>query len=424
MYDIVLPKVEEVSTTNNYGTFRIEPLERGFGTTVGNAMRRVLLSSLPGVAVDSIRVDGIYHEFTHMEGVKEDVTQIILNIKQLRLRSTVEHPAPLRLEVRGPGRVTAADIQCPPEVEVVNLGLPIMTLDSPDAFISIEMTTSRGKGYSPAEDREGQPIGTIPVDAIYSPVKKVNFSIEELRIGNSPFERLVLEVWTDSTISPTDAVAESAQILIEHLKLLVNLAAKPAEGAGRGALAALAIPPKLYQTSIDELELSVRAYNCLKRAGITTIGQVLELGEEDLLAVRNFGHKSLEELREKLIAHNYIDYSRLTSIGAMPEEEVWEEAEVEARPAAKGETAVTVEWERPEEREKELISAELEKEVEEKPPEGWEEEPTPRKEEPRQEIGEGIEPLKFEFDEAGEEEEEGEQSGRGRRKKKAKRRAL
>jgi len=334
LYDIVLPKVEEVSTTNNYGVFRIEPLERGFGTTIGNAMRRVLLSSLPGVAVDSIRFDGIYHEFTHIEGVKEDVTQIILNIKQLRLRSTVEHPAPLRLEVRGPGRVTAADIQCPPEVEVVNLGLPIMTLDSPDAFISIEMTTSRGKGYSPAEDREGQPIGTIPVDAIYSPVKKVNFSIEELRIGNSPFERLVLEVWTDSTISPTDAVAESAQILIEHLKLLVNLAAKPVEGAGRGALAALAIPPKLYQTSIDELELSVRAYNCLKRAGITTIGQVLELGEEDLLAVRNFGHKSLEELREKLIAHNYIDYSRLTSTGAMPEEEAWEEAAAEARPAA------------------------------------------------------------------------------------------
>lgn len=311
MYDIVLPRVECVASSENYGVFHIEPLEPGFGTTLGNSLRRVLLSSLPGVAIDSVKIDGVYHEFSDIPGVKEDTTELLLNLKQIRLRSSVDQPDPLQLEVNGTGRVTAADLRCPPEVEVVNPEQHLFYVDATDSRINMEFTVVRGKGYQSADAREGLPIGVIPVDAIFSPIRRANFSVQPVRIGVASYERLVLEVWTDGTISPQEAVSQSAQTLVRHLDLLADLAARPVARAERHSATPLPVPPSVYEKPIEELELSVRAYNCLKRAGITKIGQVLEMTEDELLAVRNFGQKSLDELHEKLAVHGYLASSRL-----------------------------------------------------------------------------------------------------------------
>lgn len=353
MFEIVVPKVEVIEQTGNHGTFQLEPLELGFGTTLGNALRRVLLSSLPGAAVNSIRIDGVYHEFSDIQGVREDVTEIVLNVKQLRLRSTVDHPEPMRLEARGLGRVTAADIQAPPEIEIVNPELYLMSLDAPDATFTLELTVQKGKGYIPADHREELPIGVIPVDAIFTPIRKVNFAVEETRIGVTSYERLVLDVWTDGTIKPDEAVAQSAALLIRQFDVLSELIAKP-EGPGeKQALAASVISPKVYDVPIEELDLSVRAYNCLKRAGITKVGQILEMSEEDLLSVRNFGRKSLDELKERLEARGYIESSRLV------ETPVEGEAAVAAEPSAEA----PVDAEEEEEPEEEATAEEDEEEA-------------------------------------------------------------
>jgi DNA-directed RNA polymerase subunit alpha len=314
MIDIMMPKIETIggSEEEYQGRYQIEPLERGFGQTVGNAMRRVLLSSLPGAAVTSIKIDNVYHEFSAVEDVKEDITELILNVKQIRLKSFSDRPIQCRLEASGGGLVTAADIICPPEIEVFNPELQLATLDGPESRLSFELTVERGRGYVPADHREGLPIGVIPVDAIYTPVRRVNFAVEPTRVGGATdYERLVLDVTTDGTISPDEAVSESAKILIRHFELLSNLVASktgvPVKlPAGNGV-----IPPKLYDTPIEDLDLTVRAYNCLKRAGITKIGQVLEMTEDDLLGVRNFGRKSLEELRERLASRDLLKNSRL-----------------------------------------------------------------------------------------------------------------
>lgn len=312
MFDIVVPKVEVLAKSENHGTFQLEPLEPGFGTTLGNALRRVLLSSLPGAAVNSIRLDGVYHEFSDIKGVREDVTELVLNVKQLRLRSAVDHPEPLRLEVKGVGRVTAADIQPPPEVEIVNPELYLLSVDDPNTELNIELTVQKGKGYSPADHREGLPIGVIPVDAIFTPIRKVNYAVEETRIGVTNYERLILDVWTDGTIQPEEAVAQSAAILVRQFGILAELAGKP-EPQSLRMPDQPAISSRLYEVPIEELDLSVRAYNCLKRAGITKVGQVLEMSEEDLLSVRNFGRKSLDELRERLAARGFLENSRLAA---------------------------------------------------------------------------------------------------------------
>ncbi|MHB1414755.1 MAG: DNA-directed RNA polymerase subunit alpha [Chloroflexota bacterium] len=316
MFEIVIPKVETIAKSGNHGTIQMEPLEPGFGTTLGNALRRVLLSSLPGAAVNSIRLDGVYHEFSDIQGVREDVTEVVLNVKQIRLRSAVENPEPLHIEVKGVGRVTAADVQCPPEVEVVNPELYLFSVDSPDVDVNMELTVQKGKGYTPGDHREGLPIGVIPVDAIFTPIRKVNYIVEETRIGVTTYERLLLDVWTDGTIEPGEAVAESAQILIEQFGVLSALAGKPEPQAEKQVAAATAIPATLYDVPIEELDLSVRAYNCLKRAGITKVGQVLEMTEDDLLSVRNFGRKSLDELKDSLTARGYSHGSRLAASGA------------------------------------------------------------------------------------------------------------
>ncbi|MGH2367009.1 MAG: DNA-directed RNA polymerase subunit alpha [Chloroflexota bacterium] len=290
----------------NYGAFVVEPLRRGYGHTLGNALRRVLLSSLPGAAVSSIRIDGVHHEFSSIPDVKEDVTQIVLNIKKLRLRSFSEEPVKAQLDVPGPGTVTAADIRWPDQVEIINPDQPIATLDSDTARLSVEFTVTQGSGFVEAEAVEGQPIGEIPVDAIYTPIRKVEFNVGAARVGQSVnLDRLALRVWTDGTITPEDAVVRSAQILVEQFRLFNQLAPgfeEPAEAPRVAATTAatLQVPPELAELSVDDLELSNRTLNCLKRNSITRVGQLASMTEDDLLHLRNFGDKSLQELREKL----------------------------------------------------------------------------------------------------------------------------
>ncbi|MDO8673512.1 MAG: DNA-directed RNA polymerase subunit alpha [Dehalococcoidia bacterium] len=297
----LIPKIEATVSTEGYGRFSVSPLEGGFGVTLGNALRRVLLSSLYGAAVTSVKIEEVQHEFSSIPHVKEDTTEFLLNVKQLRIRSFSDRPGKLTLEARGEGMVTAADIKAPADFEIVNPELHLATLDSSDATLTVELNVERGRGYIPAGQREGQPIGVIPVDAIFTPIRKASYAIEKIRIGQvTTFERLNMEIWTDATISPIEALSESARILVNHFALVGELvkALPPKE---RLALIPTAIPSKVYDVPIEDLDLSVRAYNCLKRSGITKVGQVLEMSEEDLLAVRNFGRKSLEELRERLI---------------------------------------------------------------------------------------------------------------------------
>ncbi len=307
MFNQVLPKIESDASSQNYGRFIIGPLESGYGITLGNALRRVLLSSLPGAAVTSIRINGVYHEFSPIPHVREDTTTLILNVKQIRLRYHQDEPVRLYLEVHSEGPVTAGDIRCPPEVEIVNPDLYLLTVDSASAGFEMELTVQRGKGYSPAEERGKLPLGEIPVDAIFSPVRKVSYSVERARVGQqTDFDRLVLEVWTDGTMSPREAVSESAKILVRLFQMVagverVEVEAIPETEEG--------IPSRIYDVAIEDLELSVRAYNCLKRAGITRVGEILEKlqqGEDEVLAIRNFGRKSLDELLARLEEKGYL----------------------------------------------------------------------------------------------------------------------
>ncbi len=318
MLNFVLPKIERDASARNYGRFVIGPLESGYGITLGNALRRVLLSSLPGAAVSSVRVSGVHHEFSPIPEVREDTTALLLNIKQLRLKSEVDEPVRIHVEVRSEGPVTAGDLICPPEVEVVNPELLLLTADSPSVDLDIEMTVSRGRGYSPAEERGKLPLGEMPVDAIYSPVRKASYTVSRARIGQQTnYDRLVLEIWTDATIAPEEALREAARLLVRHLVLIAGADVEPIEAA---AAEAHGVPSRTYDVPVEDLELTVRAYNCLKRAGITKVGEVLERlqkGEEEILAIRNFGRKSLNELVEKLETKGYlaaIDYRPSTAV--------------------------------------------------------------------------------------------------------------
>jgi DNA-directed RNA polymerase subunit alpha len=309
LLNLVLPKIESDALARNYGRFQIGPLESGYGVTLGSALRRVLLSSLEGAAIISVLVRGIHHEFSTIPHVREDMTSLLLNLKQVRFKflDEEEEEARLRLEVRGEGVVTAGDIVCPPTVEVVNPELYLMSTDSPDADLEMEMTVARGRGYSPAEERGKLPVAEIPADAIFSPIRKVGYKVERARIGQvSSFDRLVMEIWTDGTVSPTHALSTSAQILAKHLALIaefgdVVVEVEPEVEESR-------IPERVAETNIEDLDLTVRAFNCLKRAGITKVGEVLEKldrDEDELLSIRNFGQKSLDELKEKLTAKGF-----------------------------------------------------------------------------------------------------------------------
>ena len=310
MLNLVLPKIEADAQARNYGRFVISPLESGYGITLGNALRRVLLSSLEGAAITSVYVRGIHHEFSTIPHVREDMTTLLMNLKHVRFQfaDDAEESARLHLEVQGAGAVTAGDIVCPPTVEVVNPELYLVTTDSAEANLEMEMTVSTGRGYSPAEERGQLPIGEIPTDAIFSPARKVNYKVERTRIGQaSNFDRLVLEIWTDGTIAPEKALSTSAQILAKHLALIAefgDVTLELEQGADERR-----IPERIAEVSIEDLDLSVRAFNCLKRAGIATVGQVLEKltnSPKELLEIRNFGAKSLEDLKEKLAERGYL----------------------------------------------------------------------------------------------------------------------
>jgi len=316
LLNITLPRIKNTKTQGNYASYDIEPLEAGYGMTLGNTLRRVLLSSLPGAAVTSIRIEGVQHEFQDISHVMEDVTDIVLNVKKLRLRSFSDHPVSMRLEVSGEREITAADIQVPSTVEIVNPDLHIATLDDQNAHLDMELVVETGKGYVPADSKEDQPIGVIPIDAIYTPVQKVNYTVEHTRVEQmTNFDKIILDIWTDGTITPDEALRQSADILVRHFTQLATYRATSIEPE-KAPLSSIPIPQKIYDTPIEELDLSVRAYNCLKRSNITKVGQVLSMNEEDLLGVRNFGEKSLQELRERLLLRNFLPNPHTSAVGA------------------------------------------------------------------------------------------------------------
>lgn len=302
IWEVPKPKIEYAELSETYGKFVIEPLERGFGVTLGNALRRMLLSAIPGAAVTSVKIDGVLHEFSTIGGVVEDVTQVILNIKELTLRLHTDKPKLVRLDVKGKKDVTAADITVDAEVDVLNPDLHIATLDRKDTRLAMELVVERGRGYVPAEKhrKSEHVIGVIPVDSIFSPVQKVNYAVEDTRAGQATeMDRLLLEVWTDGSIRPEEAIQEASKILIDSLKLFSGVGD---EGEPYGAIeqGADAQMGKLYSMPVEELDLSVRPYNCLKRAGINTVGDLMQRTEEEIVSVKNFGRKSLDEVKEKL----------------------------------------------------------------------------------------------------------------------------
>ena len=303
--NLVLPKIETEAATRNYGRFIISPLERGYGVTLGNALRRVLLSSLQGAAVSSVRVSGVHHEFSAIPNVREDMTALILNLKQLRVKLHQNESARLRLEIKGEGAVTAGDLELPPYVEILNPDLHLLMADSSNTELDMELFVEVGRGYSPAEERGNLPIGEVPIDAIFSPVRKANFKVERARVGQATdYDKLIVEVTTDGTVSPHDALRDAAALLVKHFSLVANitevipLPPEPVESV-----------PTKSDTPIEELELSVRAYNCLKRAGITQVGEILEKlkkGPDEIMAIRNFGQKSLDELLDRLDVKGFL----------------------------------------------------------------------------------------------------------------------
>lgn len=308
--NMVMPKIEREAIARNFGKFIISPLESGYGITVGNALRRVLLSSLEGAAVTSIRISDVPHEFSDIAGVREDVLQLMLNIKQLRVILHEGDSARLRLEVLGEGQVTAADIIPPAEVEIVNPDLYLFTVDDDKMSLELELTVQRGRGYSPSDERGRLPIGELPTDAIFSPVRKVNYEVGRARVGqDTSFDRLAMDIWTDGTMQPSVALGIAAQLMMAHLRDIAGVTEESLlEAVAEEEEPTLA--SEVYDTPIENLDLSVRVFNSLKRTGITTVGEVIEMlekGSEAMLSIRNFGEKSLTELRARLGEKGYLE---------------------------------------------------------------------------------------------------------------------
>jgi DNA-directed RNA polymerase subunit alpha len=304
----VLPKIETDAVSQMYGRFIIGPLESGFGVTLGNALRRVLLAALPGAAVTSIRIADIAHEFTVIPGVREDVMRFILQAKQLRLQMDSQEPMRMSLQVRGEGTVTAGDIHAPPEIEVLNPDLYLLTVDSAETNLDIEFVVEQGRGYLSFDGRGRMPVGELPIDAIFSPIRRVAFDIDRARVGQmTDYDRLTLEIWTDGRMAPLEALKEAARILVTHLRLIAGLTIEEEE---EPAEEKIGLPGEVYEIPIEQLDLSVRVFNSLRRTGITSVGEVLEmlaLGEETLLTIRNFGQKSLDELTERLEERGFLE---------------------------------------------------------------------------------------------------------------------
>jgi DNA-directed RNA polymerase subunit alpha len=308
---MVMPKVERVADARNYGKFVISPLERGYGVTLGNSLRRVLLSSLDGACVTSIRINDVLHEFSDIPGVREDVIQVMLQMKQIRLKLYDVDVSSMHLDVRGEGVVTAADIKTPAEIEIVNPDLYLFTVDDKNARLEIDMNVEHGRGYLPANERIGKlPIAELPMDAIFSPVKRVNWNVKSTRVGQSTnYDKLELEIWTDGTISPEKALGNSSVILMEHLRLLAGVSDEIIELSVEKETTGSRLSSEAAETPIENLDLSVRVFNSLKRTGITTVGDVLELldkGEDAVMSIRNFGEKSLDELQLKMMDKGFM----------------------------------------------------------------------------------------------------------------------
>jgi DNA-directed RNA polymerase subunit alpha len=308
---MVTPKVDREAEARNYGKFIISPLERGFGVTLGNALRRVLLSSLDGAAVTSIRISDVQHEFSDIPGVREDVIQVMLQMKQIRLKLYDVDVATMHLDVHGEGVVTAADIKAPAEIEIVNPDLYLFTVNDKNAKLEIDLTVERGRGYSPATERSNKlPIGELPVDAIFSPVKRVNWNVRSARVGQSTnFDKLELEIWTDGTISPEKSLGTSSIIMIDHLKFLAGISEDITDLGVEKEISGTRLTSEAAETPIENLDLSVRVFNSLKRTGITNVGDVLDLlekGDDAVMSIRNFGEKSLDELRQKMLEKGFM----------------------------------------------------------------------------------------------------------------------
>ena len=306
------PRIEVEESNSEHARVIALPLRPGFGITLGNTLRRVLLSSLPGAAVTSVRITGVMHEFSAIPNVKEDTIEFLLNVKELRIRALSDRPGTLILDIQGrEGEITAADIQVPEHYEIANPELHLATLDSADASLQVEFNVEIGRGYVPASQAEELQIGVIPVDAIFTPVRRANYQVERTRVGQATnYDKLSLEVWTDGTISGVDAVSRSADIMIEQFQMISQMGRTATPVVEHGLGAGMALPPEKYNMPIEDLNLSMRAYNCLRRSGLTTVGQVLEKSEEELLVLRNFGQKSYEELRDLL-----------DNLGLLPEED-------------------------------------------------------------------------------------------------------
>ena len=303
------PMITIEEADDRYGLFSTEPLPKGYGVTLGNPIRRVLYGSLPGTAVTWVKIEGVLHEYATIPHVKEEVAELLLNVKGIRLHSEVDRPGKLRLEVAGQGEVCAGDIMASSDFEVVNPELHLASLDSDEARLSIELNVERGTGFSEASRGDGLPIGVLPVDALYTPIRKVNFRVEDVRVGQrTNFERLVLQVWTDGSITPVDALRQAGDILVTQFFLFAN-AQKVSEDSDEGPPIALRISPEQYNVQVERLELSSRTLNCLKRASIDKVGEILEMKKSDLLQIRNFGEKSLSEL-----------YGRLEELDLLPPE--------------------------------------------------------------------------------------------------------
>jgi DNA-directed RNA polymerase subunit alpha len=346
-----LPEIEVKEDRASYARVEVAPLMPGFGITLGNALRRVLLSSLPGAAVTRVRIEGLLHEFSTIRHVKEDAIEFLLNVKQLRIRALAPRPGTIILDVGGrEGEVTAAELRLPEHLEIVNPEQHLLTLDSPEAHVYAEMTVEIGRGFRPASQQNGLPIGVIAVDAVFSPVRKVSYQVEPMRVGQAAnYDRLILEVWTDGTIEAVEAIRKAADILIDHLRIVSRLGRFSAPMVSRGIGAGLLLTDEQRNMPISELRLSIRTYNALRRTGIETVGQLLERTEEEILSLRNFGPKSYEELRQRLEelgilpARGKVSYA--PSEGApevaeeMPLETMAEEEAEEALPATAAEEA-------------------------------------------------------------------------------------
>ena len=311
----VKPDIRVMESEETYGKVAVEPLQRGFGLTIGNPLRRILMSSTNGSAITWVKIDDVVHEYAAIPGVKEEVMELLLNIKRIRIRSRSERAGKMRLDVTGEGRVCAGDISTSSDFEIVNPELHLATLDGQGAHLAIEFNVDQGVGYQTAAQHDGTsnpPVGVLPVDAVFNPVRRVSYNVESRRVGQvTDYERLVMEVWTDGTIKPVEAVQRAAENLVDHFFLFSNLSRVAGFAVDR---APLVVSPEIYQMPIEKLDLSSRTLNCLKRGHIGRVGEILEMSDDDLLKIRNFGEKSLDELREKLAEHGI--YDRIGGTGA------------------------------------------------------------------------------------------------------------